>query len=254
MDAFLQRLRWPEGCPDPLEPELLERLVCHIVASVSVNPGMEVVMRNSFSPALWQPIYIVCIGNDQVCVVTLAFIGDPVMGDRPSSKSTPFILRLVTDDLAAAVLGHTRGTSQYSIQPAPLSVATIALHVTELADEFFVAKATGNRVSRKRLPRTYPLFLGVHLGHTRCGCRPVRLKRCLSQSMHGCVNVLNDGVSVSRRPECEGADRCSKPKWKSGFPQQGCRGHARWSWDLFIFGNSYAGSVMRDQRDAAARM
>jgi len=144
-----------------LEPELLESLVRHIVASVSVNPGMQVVMTHSFSPALWQPTFVVCIGNDQVRVVTLAFIGDPVMGDRPSSKSTPFILRLVTDDLAAGAQGHTRGPSQYSVQPAPMSVATIVLHVTELAGEFCVAKATGNRDSINKAAQDIPAVPGI---------------------------------------------------------------------------------------------
>lgn len=157
VDSFLQRLKPPEGCPDPLEPELLEGLARHIVASVSVSPGMQVVMKHSISPALWQPTFVVCIGNDQIRVVTLAFIGGPVMGDRPSSKSTPFILRLVTDDLlAAGAQSDTRGPSQYSVQPAPMSVATMALHVTELADELFVANATGERVSSNKAAKDIP--------------------------------------------------------------------------------------------------
>jgi len=162
IDAFLQRLRPPEGCPDPLEPELLERLVRHIVASISVNPGMQVVMRHSFSPALWQPTFVVCIGNDQVRVVTLAFVGNPVMGDRPSSKSTPFVLRLVTDNLlATGAQGHTQGPSQYSILPAPMGVATIALHVTELADELFVANVTGNRVFSNKVGKDITAGPGI---------------------------------------------------------------------------------------------
>jgi len=217
----LQRLRPPEGCPDPLEPEMLERLVRHIVASVSVNPGMQVVMKHSFPPALWQPTFVVCIGNDQVRVVTLAFIGDPVMGDRPSSKSTPFILRLVTDDLAAGAQGHTRGPSQYSVQPAPMSVATIVLHVTELAGEFCVAKATGNRDSINKAAQDIPAVPGIcsssapQMLMPSCdinempqpGCEqsksvqlntasPRAAQALMSQRLKRQVSVLADGLSV----------------------------------------------------------
>mmetsp|Transcript_74179 Transcript_74179/g.143579 ORF Transcript_74179/g.143579 Transcript_74179/m.143579 type:complete len:469 (+) Transcript_74179:65-1471(+) len=161
IDSNLQRLQPPEGCPDPLEPEILERLARHIVASVSVNPGMQVVMKHSFSPALWQPTFAVCIGSGQVHVMTLAFIGDPVIGDRPSSKSTPFILRLVTDDLlAASAQGHTRGPSKYSVQPAPTNAVTMSSHVTEFADEF-LAKATGNLASSSEAAKDIPDVPGI---------------------------------------------------------------------------------------------
>jgi len=213
IDAFLQRLRPPEGCPDPLEPELLEKLVRHIVASISVNPGMQVVMRHSFSPALWQPTFVVCIGNDQVRVVTLAFIGSPVMGDRPSSKSTPFVLRLVTDDLlATGAQGHTQGPSHYSIQPAPMGVANIALHVTELADDLFVANTTGNRVSSNKVGREITAGPGISSSSApqmpQSGCEQsnsVRLNTASPRGGHALmsqrlkkrqVSVLADGLSV----------------------------------------------------------
>jgi len=207
IDSCLQRLRPPEGCPDPLEPEMLETLVGHIVASVSVNPGMQVVMRHSFAPALWQPTFVVCIGKDQVRVVTLAFIGGPVMGDRPSSKSTPFILRMITDELVAGAQGHTRGPSRYCVQPAPKSVATIASHVTELADKFRVAKATGNRVCSNNAAKDIPAVPCTVKEMPQPGQKksfslqskttsPNAGHALMSQRLKPEVSVLADGVSV----------------------------------------------------------
>merc|ERR1712062_57462 len=62
---------------------------------------MQVVSDNQVPMALWQPIYVVCIGAQQVRVVTVAFVGEPVAGDRPDSKRTPYILRLITNDLVS---------------------------------------------------------------------------------------------------------------------------------------------------------
>ena len=35
-----------------------------------------------------------------VRVATYSFVGEPAFGDRPDTKSTPFVLRMVTEDLA----------------------------------------------------------------------------------------------------------------------------------------------------------
>jgi len=148
VDAFLRRQPLPEGCAEPLEPELLEGLVRRVAASISVIPGMEAVMRHSLSPALWQPSFIICVGSGQVRVLTLAFVGDPVSGDRPSSKSTPFVLRLVTPDLVPAPAdAHSPGPTHYCIQNALAGAETVAMQLADLAEELFTASATGEWTS-----------------------------------------------------------------------------------------------------------
>eukprot|EP00419_Tripos_fusus_P082858 CAMPEP_0172934624 /NCGR_PEP_ID=MMETSP1075-20121228/221106_1 /TAXON_ID=2916 /ORGANISM="Ceratium fusus, Strain PA161109" /LENGTH=404 /DNA_ID=CAMNT_0013795979 /DNA_START=189 /DNA_END=1404 /DNA_ORIENTATION=- len=148
VDGFLRRQPLPEGCAEPMEPELLEGLVRRVAASISVIPGMEVVMKNSLSPALWQPSFIICIGSGQVRVLTLAFVGDPVSGDRPSSKSTPFVLRLVTPDLVPAPAdSHSPGPTQYCIRNALVGAETVAMQLADLAEELFTASAAGDWTS-----------------------------------------------------------------------------------------------------------
>jgi len=78
--------------------ELTRRVATHI----TVGPGMHVVLKQKLSPVLLQPAFVICISRSQVRVLTFAFIGEPVTGDRPETKRTPFILRLLTGNLAAA--------------------------------------------------------------------------------------------------------------------------------------------------------
>jgi len=76
--------------------ELTRRVATHI----TVGPGMHVVLQQKLSPVLWQPAFVICVSRSQVRVLTFAFIGEPVTGDRPDRKCTPFILRLLTGNLA----------------------------------------------------------------------------------------------------------------------------------------------------------
>jgi hypothetical protein len=142
---------------EPLEPEILEGLVRRVAANISVIPGMEAVMRHSLQPALWQPSFIVCIGSGQVRVLTLAFVGDPICGDRPSSKSTPFVLRLLTDNLVPAPTdSHSAGPSHYCVRNALVGAETVAMHLADLAEELFTASATGDWTSTTKVEMKLP--------------------------------------------------------------------------------------------------
>lgn len=79
----------------------MEELMRAVTTHVSIGPGLQVAQLNEIPPALWQPLYTICIGAGQVRVVTFAFVGGPVHGDRPDTKCTPFILRLVSSDLTS---------------------------------------------------------------------------------------------------------------------------------------------------------
>jgi hypothetical protein len=80
----------------------LRELTRRVAAHITVGPGMNVVLQQKLPPVLLQPSFVICISRSQVRVLTFAFIGEPVTGDRPDRKSTPFILKLLTGNLAPA--------------------------------------------------------------------------------------------------------------------------------------------------------
>merc|ERR1719362_1919380 len=125
------------------EPSALRELTRRVAAYVSVAPGMQAVMKHSMPPALWQPTCAICIGQGQVRVLTLAFVGDPVKGDRPSCKCTPFVLRLLSGDLADAKPALAR----YCVRPALEGVDTIAENLVGLQNELFLAMESGKWTS-----------------------------------------------------------------------------------------------------------
>jgi len=146
-----QRLELPEGCEDALTPELLKASTHRVAANICVVPGMQAVMNHELPPALWQPSFVVCVGNGQVRVLTVAFVGEPVCGDRPSSKSTPYVLRLLTDDLVRA---ESQGPSRYCVRHALANAPTMALHLADLDAELFEAAETGDWTSITKVAQT----------------------------------------------------------------------------------------------------
>jgi hypothetical protein len=83
----------------------LEQLMALIIGNLTVTPGMEGLITNGASPAMFQNKYILMAAPlCGVRVVTYGFIGSATcqpLGDRPDRKYTPVLLRLVTDDLLA---------------------------------------------------------------------------------------------------------------------------------------------------------
>ena len=108
---------------------------------------MDLIVKQGASPALYQPRFVVVCGGGQLRVVTYAFAGDPIGGDRPVSchglqrqpllriptaavswtnmdppltkdtKFTSFVLRLVTGNLFSDESTSEPGTlpMRYSI-------------------------------------------------------------------------------------------------------------------------------------------
>lgn len=150
-----------------VDPVVLRELVLQVAAHISVGPGVEVAMQRGLSPNLWQPIFAICIGDGQVRVLTFAFIGGPVSGDRPDRKRTPFCLRIATGDLvrvaaknaygqhrtaqarhsrAAAVPAAPRSaaaTVNYVCEAVPETVQTTLDYIVRLEDELFSAIEDG---------------------------------------------------------------------------------------------------------------
>merc|ERR1719277_714723 len=105
-------------------------------------------MQTRMSPALWQPIYILCIGAGQARVVTQAFVGEPVVGDRPDCKRSPYVIRIVTEDLMSHTTdkqGAAPVAVHYAICPAEGATSMIE-YVTKHEEEqkLFSATVTGD--------------------------------------------------------------------------------------------------------------
>mmetsp|Transcript_63851 Transcript_63851/g.122767 ORF Transcript_63851/g.122767 Transcript_63851/m.122767 type:complete len:398 (-) Transcript_63851:175-1368(-) len=97
---------WPEESQSvgdwKLESRVLQELARQVAIHISTGPGMQVVLQEKLPPALWQPTFIICISPSQVRVLTFAFVGAPATGDRPERKRTPFLMRMLTDDISAS--------------------------------------------------------------------------------------------------------------------------------------------------------
>lgn len=143
-----------------------ERVLLEVVrvaaTHMSVGPGLQVAERAGLAPVLWQPIYIVACGAGQVRVLTFAFIGEPVWGDRPDRKHTPFVLRLTTADLVPTALDLSEGRTPSSVQVGYLAenavpdAEAVLSHVVELEGVLFPAVETGRWAEVFGVPAAAP--------------------------------------------------------------------------------------------------
>lgn len=86
-------------CDWQLDSLALKELTRQVATHISTGPGMQVVLQEKLPPALWQPTFVICISQCQVRVTTIAFVGERATGDRPKSKCTPFMLRMITNNI-----------------------------------------------------------------------------------------------------------------------------------------------------------
>ncbi|CAK8996536.1 Uncharacterized protein SCF082_LOCUS4834 [Durusdinium trenchii] len=130
-----------------IDQAVLRALAEECAVNISVSPGMQLVVERGLPPVLLQPTFVICIGGGQVRVLTFAFIGEPVTGDRPDRKRTPFSIRLATDNLLPSA------TSAFSIRSAKLkyaahgvdpAVQTTLDMIVLLEEELFAANEAGD--------------------------------------------------------------------------------------------------------------
>lgn len=127
----------------------VQDLVRQIAMHLTPGPGVQVAMHSGLPAALWQPTFVVCVGAGQVRVLTLAFVGEPVVGDRPTTKRTPFLVRLLTENLLTSVILAAESTQNptevsYLIRPASWNANTTSDHLDELERELLLAAGTGD--------------------------------------------------------------------------------------------------------------
>ena len=70
-----------------------------VVGHLSVTPALQLALYTKLPVSFHQPCYVILIGRAQVRVATYAFVGEPISGDRPDRKRTPFVLKILTPDL-----------------------------------------------------------------------------------------------------------------------------------------------------------
>ena len=138
-----------DGTPDPdylkrhkMNEEALRKLATECAVNIAVSPGMQLVAECGLDPVLYQPTFVVCIGGGQLRVLTFAFVGGPVSGDRPDRKRTPFAIRLATDDLVA--LSRTQASKKvsklrYAAHAVDPAVQTSLDMIVILEEELFQA-------------------------------------------------------------------------------------------------------------------
>jgi len=133
-----------------VDGQAMRTLARQVAVHICIGPGMQTVMQNKLPPALWQPLFAVCMGCGQVRVMTFAFVGQPVIGDRPDRKRTPRVLRLATADLvAASQLAIARkfdpatASVHHLVEPADEHAQFILDHIVSLEDELFYALHSG---------------------------------------------------------------------------------------------------------------
>eukprot|EP00931_Biecheleriopsis_adriatica_P069375 TRINITY_DN43230_c0_g1_i1.p1 TRINITY_DN43230_c0_g1~~TRINITY_DN43230_c0_g1_i1.p1 ORF type:complete len:417 (+),score=83.40 TRINITY_DN43230_c0_g1_i1:81-1253(+) len=115
------------------------QLALAVAAHISVAPGLQAVMSQQLPPALWQPVFAVCLSPGQVCVRTLAFVGEPVAGDRPSCKRTPFLLTLTTENLAAPEARQRADSPvRFDVTSATTGLETSEEHLLASEQELFL--------------------------------------------------------------------------------------------------------------------
>lgn len=120
--------------PAQIDAKALRELARYVSAHLSVSPGMQVVQANMLPPQLLQPLFLVCVGAGQVRVLTVAFVGGPVTGDRPDRKRTPYVLQLTTGDLLAGA-AFISGEAAPGAVPRPVPMGFVVRYAAQHAGD-----------------------------------------------------------------------------------------------------------------------
>ena len=134
----------------------LRALAEECAVNISVSPGMQLVVERGLPPVLLQPTFVICIGGGQVRVLTFAFVGEPVTGDRPDRKRTPFSIRLATDNLLPSATLQTspsvRGAKlRYAAHVVDPAVQTTLDMIVSLEEELFAANEEGSQFEDSKI-------------------------------------------------------------------------------------------------------
>jgi len=68
-------------------------------ANLTVGPALHFAGHANLVRRILQPRFVVVIGAESLRIATMGFVGEPLLGDRPSEKRTPFVVCLLTQNL-----------------------------------------------------------------------------------------------------------------------------------------------------------
>ena len=114
---------------DSPDSEALERVCRRVVYHLTVKASIQVCLAAKlFPPALYQPRWIVAcsLASQSLRVLTSGFVGAPVSGERPDTKSTPFLMRLASENLLTHELAHEVAFHSVYIPAAVRRAAVVA--------------------------------------------------------------------------------------------------------------------------------
>ena len=109
--------------------EALERVCRRVVYHLTVKASIQVCLAAKlFPPSMYQPRWIVAcsLASQSLRVLTSGFVGAPVSGERPDTKSTPFLMRLASENLLTHELTHEVAFHSVYIPAAVRRAAVVA--------------------------------------------------------------------------------------------------------------------------------
>ena len=130
-----------EGATEQFRDSLLEALgeadiqreqLEIVIGNLTVGAAMDALTQHGCSPAMFQTKYVVWASRDassepELRVITYGFVGGPVRGPaRPDMKHTPFVLKLVTQNLLSGSVQRSAVAMRYFLS------RTSAQNITEL--------------------------------------------------------------------------------------------------------------------------
>ena len=90
-----------------------------VIGNLTVGAAMDALTQHGCSPAMFQAKYVVWASRDassepELRVITYGFVGGPVRGPaRPDMKHTPFVLKLVTENLLSGSVDRSAVAMRY---------------------------------------------------------------------------------------------------------------------------------------------
>mmetsp|Transcript_48782 Transcript_48782/g.136527 ORF Transcript_48782/g.136527 Transcript_48782/m.136527 type:complete len:382 (-) Transcript_48782:124-1269(-) len=73
-----------------------------VFANLTVGPAVDFLVHAGLPPRILQPRFVVILSPGSLRVATLGFVGEPIIGDQPEEQRTPFLARLLTQNLFEA--------------------------------------------------------------------------------------------------------------------------------------------------------
>jgi len=72
---------------------------CYVIANLNIGPALDFAVQVGITPRILQPRFIVVLLPNSIRVAMVGYVGEPLIGERPFDQSTPFVVRLLTDNL-----------------------------------------------------------------------------------------------------------------------------------------------------------